>query len=339
MTELPDWTRGVALLGKYDSEYVALATDADGQLYVIAIGVDGTGTARVLRTDDAGQLVMVPRGQGGNYLAVDSDGFITSVVKGDYEGVLTTVTLDDEGRLSAFVIDSIDAWGRLLSVGNAELAARLGSSIVYDRRGLVQLAETFGNGLARWATSTSGTGASVALDVSTMLYDGYSCALTGGSDGSLYAAIEHRVGILPKSRIGLEFAFTLQDVADNIQVFLYYYDGTTLHSSGVRYNYVDQQLEYYDENGVWSLIAEVDVYTVYAKLFHRLKVVVDLDTDLYMRWLFDGDEYLATGEQCATAAAAVAPYARVRIQLTSTSGENAVSYVDNVILTSAEQAN
>lgn len=81
MTELPDWTRGVVLLGHDGSDYRVLAVDTSGQLYVLTVGEDESGNPRVLACDNAGQLITVLRGQNGNYVNVDSNGYLGVILK------------------------------------------------------------------------------------------------------------------------------------------------------------------------------------------------------------------------------------------------------------------
>ncbi len=142
----PDWTRAFLLLGKYGETYLPVLLDASGNLYAVFKGDKGGGDLVNIKVDANGQLIMIPRGQNGNYLVVDASGYLTTVIKGDYAGALRTVKLDDQGRLSAFVIDSQDAWGQMLQVGNAELAARLGSIVRFDKRGIVMLMDNFDSG-------------------------------------------------------------------------------------------------------------------------------------------------------------------------------------------------
>ena len=103
--ELPDWLRGIVLLGRDGAEYRVVGVDAEGYLGVIlkaaseiAIagdvavdqndsvremqGADGA-TLRTVAVDANGQIIMVPRGAGGNYLSVDDDGYLGAILKAD----------------------------------------------------------------------------------------------------------------------------------------------------------------------------------------------------------------------------------------------------------------
>ena len=79
------------------------------------------------------------------------------------------------------VVDAEDIFGKLSTIGLAELAARLGSPTTYERRGALIFADIFDSGLSKWNTDTSGAGASVALTALYASVGKYSAMLTAGS--------------------------------------------------------------------------------------------------------------------------------------------------------------
>jgi hypothetical protein len=382
MTELQDFQRAFLLLGQYAGKPTLLACTEDGQLYMVAIGLDPDGSPTILstdeygnlkimlyadgdtpviangygmlmieargmtqagihyplRVDEYGQLIMVPRGAGGNYMDVDSDGYLTTVIKGAYAGELRTVTLDDAGRLSAFVIDSVDAWGNLLKTGNSELAARLGSPVRFDQRGRVQFIETFKNGLARWTITTSGTGAAVALTPTTWNEDGYSCAMTGGSDASRAAIITWVGGPQITGNIGIEFAWSQEASIDAIDVLLDVRDGVSVHYVGLRCDDADNELQYYDDGGDWVAIDTAIPTNTNIYAYNRMKIVADLTAGEYIRALYNDTEHDLSGTAIRSYASAGSPSTTILIRLYSLSGYNQTAYVDSIILTNAEPA-
>lgn len=150
MSEQVDWLRAYALMGKYAGEQIQIALGPGGLMYAVLRGEGPEGLVTV-KTDGAGRMIIVPRGESGYYLDVDESGATTTLIKGEKaDETLKTVLVDGDGRLSAFMIDSSDAWGQMLAVGNAELASRTGSITQYDRRGQVILATNFSDGWGPW---------------------------------------------------------------------------------------------------------------------------------------------------------------------------------------------
>lgn len=289
MIELPDWMRGTALLAKYGNEYVVIASDADGHLHVLATGQDSGGNPTIIQTDDAGQLIMVPRGQGGYYLDVDASGYLTTVIKGDYAGALRTVKLDDAGRLSAFVIDSVDAWGDMLAVGNAELAARLvGAPVSFDRRGDIIHTQSFENGFQPWLTSAGGSD-SVSLYPDLFLQGGYSAKLYTAASGASYAQLFALLPTPPAGKgMGLAAWFAFDAQPESMWLKAEYRDSTTAYRAWVFLNESDSKIYIKDENGddqevgTWIPSASGLYY------WHYMKVAFDQSTSKYIRFIVDG---------------------------------------------------
>ena len=299
-------------------------------------GADGA-TLRTLAVDANGQLIMVPRGQGGNYLTIDSDGYMTTVIKGEDAGTLRTVALDAEGRLSAYIIDSSDAWGTFLAVGNAELAVRLGSPVVYHPTGRTVWIETFKNGLARWTTGGAGTGYSVALAVDSWVSDGYSVKLVGGSTSTYSAYVLGRFSWLPVSKIGLAFAYCAPGNWDYTTVEMYLSDGAYTHEFVLKLNRTAGKLQIQNQAMSMIDVATINVASGSLVDYNDLKLTVDLEAHTYHTLFFRGNTYDISGTSYYYAVDVTAPIVLLYIRHYSRSGNNDYIYLDNLIYTVAEE--
>jgi len=264
------------------------------------------------------------------------DGSMYSVLQGEYEGALRTVKLDDEGRMSAFVIDSVDAWGNMLSIGNSELAVRLGSSVCYERTGEVQLVETFECGLQRWAQAGLGDGAAIELTPVTSASGGYSVKLTGGDDSTRLAQIAFRRGLLPQGVVGLAVGFALIGTIDYFAIKIEAYDGVNYLYAGIRFDDDDDSLDWLGTAGAWWEIADVVPAIRLLQVYNRIKLVVDLTNETYIRCLFNEVSYDLSAHAVSSASAPGTPYIKCMIELYSRYGNNDVAYVDDVVFTVAE---
>lgn len=381
MNEFADWTRGFALLGWNGSAYVPVGVNTAGKLEIIAMGeeaggdalpllvdasgrvimvaygtisVAGTATVtqvdkdrevqgadgeelRTLAVDANGQLIMVPRGQGGNYLTIDSDGYMTTVIKGDDAGTLRTVALDAEGRLSAYIIDSSDAWGSFLAVGNAELAVRLGSPVVYHATGRTVWIETFGGGVGRWDVGYSGAGYSVALAVDAWLSGGYSAKLVAGSTDSEYVYILRRFSWLPVSKVGFAFAYCAPAAWLHTDVEFVFFDGTHGHEPLLRLNYADGKVQI--QNAGYAMVDVATITIATATLFdwNDVKLTIDLDAHTYDTLYFRGNTYDISGTSYPYPVDATAPVVGLYVRHFGRSGNNDYIYLDNLIYSVAEE--
>ncbi|MDP2324163.1 MAG: hypothetical protein Q8N51_09050 [Gammaproteobacteria bacterium] len=218
------------------------------------------------------------------------DGSMYAVLQGEYEGALRTVKLADEGRLSALVVDSSDAWDQMLQVGNAELAARLGSIVRLDRRGTLMFMDNFDDGASKWKISTGGTGTAHALTPQYSFSGGYSLRLTAPSDlnGNITATVN-----LP---ICLATVFGLSAMLRTSNDYLYdvlelnIYTGTKLYHIRARLNADSGQIEIYNALGSWQAVRQYEVENSGDATFHMLKVVGSSLTGKYIRLLYDNAE-------------------------------------------------
>ncbi len=141
MIELPDWLKGVVLLGKYGATYVPVAVDASGNMYILMQGATPGGGLATIAVDALGQAIMVPRGQSGNYMAVDANGFLTAVLKAlGADAALHTLASDNNGQLimvprgSSGNYMNVDASGFLTTILKGIYAGNL-STVAVDSAG------------------------------------------------------------------------------------------------------------------------------------------------------------------------------------------------------------
>jgi len=316
---------------------VTLLVDADGQLYSLLRGEDALGDPQTIQVDADGQLFVVLRGADGVDVAVDANGFLSAVLIGEHAGVAHTISVDAQGRIEAFMLDAESQWGQVLKVGNAELAARLGSSTAWDWRGQVLVSTDFAYGWPAGLLETNGTGAAAVISPAMFLRGGYSAKLTGGSDGSRYADASLRAGANPTSRFGLAVWFACSDTPEYVQLSITYQADDAGYRSRVRIDFDNEQLQVMDSLGAYHDVAAVAPYANPA-YFHAFKFVVDLSTGLYERILLD-DVEVDISAYAPVALGAGSELITAEVCVFSHAAANDYAFVDSMILTSSEPAN
>ncbi len=219
-----------------------------------------------------------------------------------------------------------------------ELAARLGSIVTHDRRGDVLWLDGFEDGLAAWQTAGAGTGAAVSLSPAKARNGAYSALLVAGSDGNANADITHHTALPSLSLVGVEFSFNRPGTVTNVDLRLLVRDGVNLDTYEVRYNDVNNRIEYMDSGGAFTILASNLDLSAAATLFHTMKLVIDLPGRLYRRLILDGVEYDLTGVLPFRDVSAAAGHIETRIRNNGVAGANSQLYVDDAILTQNEPA-
>jgi len=285
MTELPDWTRGVLLLGKYGTEYLPIVTDSNGNLMIL--------------------------------------------MQGDYQGELRTVALDDEGRLSAFVIDSVDAWERMLGIGNGELAARLGSFIKYDREGSTWYCNDFDNGYAGSYTWGSGTGWDASLTPEIFVNGGYSLKMIGGSDLYRFAEINVQTPALLNKQYGFGVLFSIESDIAQVRLLVTFYDGNDSYSAYADLYISSETIEVVDASSGSVVLASAVKPRIDKYMFNFFKVTMDFANNKYVNVLFNDLNIDCSQYTFPSSTSTQNPYLHSVFRVYSNPGANGIAYLDN----------
>lgn len=252
---------------------------------------------------------------------------------------LRTVRLDNEGRLSAFIIDSVDAWNRMLTIGNAELVARLGSPVVYDRRGQVIFMETFEHGRAAWEDCLGGDDAAVALSPESVARGGYSIKLTTDSGDDHYAGISCLCGLLPVGRMGVAVSFAPVQAFTTFELRLTVETVAEFWEGKMRFDYDNDVLDVYTSADLWEEVGPAEIATVGSRNYNTMKMVIDIDDGYFERVMLNEYEYPITDKALKAGEPVGGRWAQMEVRFNGRADENDLCYVDNAILTSAEPVN
>ena len=378
--KLPDWLRAFAVLGKHHDDYKVLATDSSGQLYMLLVGgtitniiddvnvtqedstrdVQGTDGAnlRTLSVDANGQLIMVPRGQGGNYMDVDASGFLTTILKGldgatlrtlavDASGNLVsvmkgqgttgleTVKLDDDGRMYAYISDENDQWGNPIPTGLTELAARLGSPVAYERRGQVIFMETFDQGVDDWIWTTETGDSTIQLSAASKVHGGYSALMHRTRSTGGWNKLGRRFALGASTTVGLGVWFRMAGTPHRIRFNLLVDTQSDTFKGGLMID-IDAGLIYYkDSAGADQAFTVYPCYPTAEKHFHYIKFTLDFDAATYGYAIVNGSEVDLSAHSLETGLTSMRQVLST-VEIYAEVGNDADVYVDSLVLTTME---
>ncbi len=218
----------------------------------------------------------------------------------------------------------------------AELAARLGSPITFDRRGRVLWYDTFERGLGAWVLAEVGAGSVPHLTTDTCRTAGVAVKIEPGSFVGDISRMSHFQPYPVLGKFGNELSFSLADSYCRVHLQVYVYTGSQFLRAEARYDRPAQKLEYRDSAGTWQTLASGLLIYPEITLFHTLKLVVDFENAKYSRVVFNGTTYNLSSYPIYSGASAVEPQMVTRITGEIASAGAGVIYVDDVIITQNE---
>lgn len=219
----------------------------------------------------------------------------------------------------------------------AELAARLGSIVTFDRRGNVIFLENFEGGLAKWVTNLS-AGGSIAISSERARHGSFSCKLTTDGDNFDYCQIQCPIEYPIESKLGLEVCWNRSDSGNLgfIEIYFDLYDGTNMWYSLVRWEKATGIWTYRDEDGNFTPLSPTVDYLEDELPFHHTKLVVDFVNKEYVRLIADNTIYDMAGLGLKYLVTNAAPMLQPRVKTYSNGGGAAVNYIDSMIITQNE---
>jgi hypothetical protein len=221
-------------------------------------------------------------------------------------------------------------------IDSAELAARLGSLSLLDRRGSVILYDNFeAAGMSGWKTGFS-AGGSCALSTTQAFTGNQSMKTVTDVDVGDYSGF-HRDFCLPiERRFATEVMFCITGGKPNIRFGILGYTGTLRLQAQIKYDYNVNKLYYYNSAGAWVELAIVDSTNITYEPWLFLKVVVDWDKGEYVRLIFCSTEYDLSNLDIRSFADASPKHIYVSMITEAGTAAAATVYFDNFILTQNE---
>ena len=218
----------------------------------------------------------------------------------------------------------------------SELAARLGSPDVYDRRGEVVWMDTFGYGLAPWIVSTLGDDAAADIVVANTDLGGYALKLVGGSTTTWTSFIERQFSLTTLGKAGLEVSIWIPGAFDEIYIYLLRNEGTQTHKGVIKLTWTGGLISYLNSGNTYTQLASGVLYAHTDVRYNNIKLVVDMVKDEYVRFLFDEVAYPVAGESIRVQTISATPGYQMIVELKSRDGENDYVQIGRVIVTGNE---
>lgn len=265
-------------------------------------------------------------------IGVDSNGNMICVMKGNYNGTLTTFAVDSAGRGIMKLTDLEDEWGDNSIIGLTELAARIHAPPM--------LFKTTGH-IKRWIDFESSTlsyelnanGGTISRSTDFALNGTYSAKLVGLNNLqtpsiNLYTSDFH----LGKLGIQLVMYNTTSDGV--LQFGIKYHDGNGSVESAVVHYYFNTQAVHVQQMMGDTYVGSIPNFTANVN-FSTIKLIFDLSTFYYTSLYMYGNRLDLTNYSIDHSASGSTKHLEIFAKIQPLAAP-VTAYIDNIILTDME---
>jgi len=191
-------------------------------------------------------------------------------------------------------------------------------------------------GLRHWGILVAGVGSGVSVGTTYVHMGSQSLALKAAGVSGATAAIYKPFAYPHLSKIGAEIAFALDSLQDAFRLSLEVYTGTQRYWYEMKYDVTNTRLQCRTGATSWQTVDSDLKLMTDPRLFHYMKLVVDIENGAYVRGLVDSTEYDLSDVSVYSLSSS--QYAQVKVTITSDGdGVNeSTCYVDCFILTQDE---
>jgi hypothetical protein len=219
----------------------------------------------------------------------------------------------------------------------AELAARLGSPMTYDRYGNFVWGCDFAHGLSEWVVSSTASSYTAELSNYSWLTKGVSCYLSADDASGAETKIARALSPVTSGPLGLSAALSLVNEFTGFYIGMELFVHNIVYHAYVKYVSAEGKLYYLDETNAWVVLGTPGVLYYTPTMFHNTKLVYDLAENDYVGFSLNGQWYSLADVPLYIHAFESAPFLAVFIAVTSPAGLSGSMYVDNVIVTQNER--
>jgi len=221
----------------------------------------------------------------------------------------------------------------------AELAARLGSIVTFDRRGNVLFLDDFKDGIAKWTKEGSGAGEGIEWTAEYIGSGGFAAKLYTGATTGNYAQMSTSLPYPVLSKLGFEASFSIDMYLDHVSLLIHLATGTQLATAIVEWEQASRQCLYFGSDGDYHALTPAISLLRVKEHFNTAKLVIDPLTWEYVRLILNNTAYDLSNKAFKVVDSIAAPYLDCAILIATNADHITTAYVDKAIKTQNEPAN
>lgn len=219
----------------------------------------------------------------------------------------------------------------------AELAVRLGSPNLWDRRGDTFFLDSFEDGITKWTVFDDGGDEAAVVSALAPMHGAFCAQLTTQTGSGGYIGLQQGFPLTASPRLGFETHIKPVSYAGIYDMYIYWYTGTEKKSGYIRLSFNLDRIQYKDDTGTFqTLIDNLDPEPV-VSYYHFLKWVIDFENEEYLWLRYNEQTELMTDLAIQVTADTTAPHLEVYILFYDSAAGQGKIRLDCVVLTQDEE--
>lgn len=240
-----------------------------------------------------------------------------------------------------FVVNPIDSWKKEMVMGPAEQVVRLGSPLIFDQRGSMLFHDDFESTTKKYGDHVD-AGGTVARSTDHAKRGDACIKATTNTNVADVAGVEYLYTDYHDGKIGAQVSMYTPNFPTTLELSIAHYDGTFMHHAQLKYYLKTPNCltKVVDVGGLENIVSSaIDCYiSVTNQNFATFKLVIDTNTDKYVRALLLRNEIDLSEYSMEKSASTNSPHLRIRAFIISAGGLAEVAYIDDFIITENEPA-
>jgi len=220
----------------------------------------------------------------------------------------------------------------------AELAARLGSMLTYDRRGALIWWDDFRYGVDSWEINEFGDAAVCTLAADHWEKPPFSARLIVGDTLMGWVTMARQLEVPQTTIVGFQVSAFWGSASGWLEMYWWHRDGGIQYETGLLVDPFTEKVYLYTDEGNTLLLSDIGNLH-YATYFAHFKIVYDMEDHVPVRAIILGEEYDLSGYACKTTTIDTPDSMSLRLWHNLVPTGTRSLYLDNVIVTAAEPAN
>ncbi|MBA7481123.1 hypothetical protein ES707_16593 [subsurface metagenome] len=217
-----------------------------------------------------------------------------------------------------------------------EVAARLGSIVTYDKRGDVVFFDDFEEPILRWAADVPDALTYARLDSASAKSGSQALKLHTQNVLNEIASMSRLFNVLVSKRLGHEISFSLLSNDCELRSFVSVLGDPRTYEGEVMFDNFPPALYIETAPDVYTKIADIGSVERSIFMFQTLKLVVDFNTNKYVRLLFGNVEYDLSAYDLVSIGTALAPQVSTGAYIYNKAAAGGDVWLDDSIFTQAE---